>query len=105
MTITEKVVILRDMTKSEDNDKTLAAYLALAGKAVCNRCYPYDETKTEVPRRYAMDQIEIAAYLLNKRGAEGQLSHSENGISRSYEAASIPESMLKRITPYCGVVV
>jgi hypothetical protein len=104
MTITEKVTILRDMTGSEDKDATLADYLASAAKAVCNCCYPFDETKTEVPNRYAMDQIEIAAYLLNKRGAEGQLSHSENGISRSYEAASIPESMLKRITPYCGVV-
>ena len=104
MTLNEKIAILRSIVGSDDDNATYAAYLALAAKAVCNRCYPFDKTRTEVPREYEMDQIEISAYLLNRRGAEGQLSHSENGISRSYEAASIPESMLKRITPYCGVV-
>ena len=43
--------------------------------------------------------------MLNKRGAEGQTSHSENGISRSYENADIPESMLKSIIPFCGVLI
>ena len=33
--------------------------------------------------RYSYLQVEIATYLLNKRGGEGELSHSENGISRS----------------------
>ena len=54
--------------------------------------------------RYDTLQCEIAAYMLNKRGAEGQTSHSENGISRSYENADIPSSMLKVVTPHVGVI-
>jgi hypothetical protein len=58
----------------------------------------------EVPRRYGYLQCEIAAYLLNKRGAEGQTGHSENGISRSYESADVPESMLSEVIPFCKVI-
>ena len=39
-----------------------------------------------------------------KRGAEGQTQHSENGITRQYENADIPSSMLKSLTPYCGTI-
>lgn len=42
--------------------------------------------------------------MLNKRGAEGQTSHTENGVTRQYESADVPSSMLKAITPYCGVI-
>jgi len=51
-----------------------------------------------------MLQLEIATYLLNKRGAEGQTAHSENGISRSYESADVPSSMLNQIVPHCGII-
>ena len=34
-----------------------------------------------------------------KEGAEGEYSHSENGITRGYDSADYPESMLKRIVP------
>ena len=37
---------------------------------------------------------------ISKWGAEGQTSHSENGIGRGYEKASeYPESMLSEIVP------
>jgi hypothetical protein len=84
-------------------DDTLLSYLKIAGNKILNRAYPYDDTITEVPSRYGYLQCEIAAYLLNKRGAEGQLSHGENGISRTYESADVPESMLKEVIPRVGV--
>lgn len=34
-----------------------------------------------------------------KEGAEGETSHSENGISRGYDSSDYPESMLSRIVP------
>ena len=43
----------------------------------------------------------LSTYLLL---AEGQTQHSENGITRQYENADVPSSMLKAITPYCGVI-
>ena len=58
----------------------------------------------EVPEQYSYLQVEIATYLLNKRGGEGELSHSENGISRSYENGDVPESMMRQIVPMAGVL-
>lgn len=104
MTQTEKLTLLKAMVGSSDTDDVLLAYLDLAGAKIINRAYPYDSEVTEVPRRYEFLQCEIAAYLLNKRGAEGQTGHSENGISRSYESAGVPESMLGAVTPMVGVL-
>ena len=101
---TEKLTLLKAMVGSADSDDVLLAYLNIAGSKILNRAYPYGTDETEVPSRYDFLQCEIAAYLLNKRGAEGQTSHSENGISRSYESADVPESMLGAITPCVGVI-
>ena len=108
MTEVEKVSMLRVMVgqpnEGDWSDDVLTSYLTIAGRKIINRAYPYDDTVTEVPRRYGYLQCDIAAYLLNKRGAEGELSHSENGISRSYASADIPESMLSEIVPHVGVL-
>mgnify|MGYP003304238217 FL=1 len=107
MTEAEKLTMLRVMVgqanEGEWVDDTLRSYLKIAGNKILNRAYPYDDTVTEVPSRYGYLQCEIAAYLLNKRGAEGQLSHGENGISRTYESADVPESMIKEVIPRVGV--
>lgn len=104
MTDTEKLTYLRAMVGGSDTDEVLSTYLAVAGKKIIARAYPYDDTVTEVPDKYDTLQCEIAAYLLNKRGAEGQTQHTENGISRQYENADVPSSMLKVVTPHCGVI-
>ena len=108
MTEVEKLSMLRVMVGQPDegdwSDKVLKSYLEIAGRKIINRAYPYDDTVTEVPRRYGYLQCDIAAYLLNKRGAEGQVGHSENGISRSYASADVPEAMLGEVTPHVGVM-
>lgn len=104
MTETEKLAILRAMVGGSDSDEVLSVYLKIAGTKILTKAFPFDDTIEEVPKKYSTLQCEIAAYLLNKRGAEGQTSHSENGISRFYENADIPASMLRMVTPYCGVV-
>lgn len=108
MTDTDKLSILKVMVgipaESTSDDATLTVYLTLSANKVLRRAYPYDNTVTVVPAQYETLQCAIAAYLWNKRGAEGQTSHSENGISRSYESSDVPESLLSHITPYCGVI-
>ena len=104
MTEEEKLTYLRAMVGGSDADEVLSIYLTVAGKKIIARAFPYDDTVTEVPSKYDTLQCEIAAYLLNKRGAEGQTQHTENGISRQYENADIPSSMLKVVTPHCGVI-
>ena len=105
----EKLSLLRKMVglSNDDgnwSDEVLLTYLDIAGREIIRRAYPFREDINEVPNKYNTLQCEIANYLLNKRGAEGQISHSENGISRSYESGSIPESMFKSVVPYCGVI-
>ena len=108
MTEVEKLSLLRVMVgqpnEGDWSDEVLNSYLGIAGRKIINRAYPYDDTVTEVPRRYGYLQCDIAAYLLNKRGAEGETSHSENGISRSYESADVPESMLSEVISRVGVL-
>ena len=104
MTQAEKLLLLKAMVGESDTEEVLLAYLEVAGRKIINRAYPYDPEVTEVPVRYGVLQCEIAAYLLNKRGAEGQVGHSENGISRTYESADVPESLLGVISPMVGVL-
>lgn len=102
-----KLKLLRAMLESsegEDSDEVLLAYLSSAAQTIINRLYPYKDDVAEVPPKYAHKQVEIACYLLNKRGAEGEISHDENGIKRTFADADVPESMLKDIVPYCGVL-
>ena len=104
MTQAEKLTLLKAMVGESDTEEVLLAYLNIAGQKIINRAYPYGTEDPVVPTRYDYLQCEIAAYLLNKRGAEGQTGHSENGISRSYESADVPESLLGAITPMAGVI-
>ena len=104
MTQAEKLKLLKALVGESDPEEVLLAYLNIAGDKIINRAYPFSTEETEVPKRYEYLQCEIAAYLLNKRGAEGQTDHSENGISRSYESADVPESMLRAVTPMAGVI-
>lgn len=107
MTEVEKLSLLRVMVGQPNEgdwaDDVLISYLAIAGRKIINRAYPYDDTVTDVPRRYGYLQCDIANYLLNRRGAEGQLSHTENGTSRSYASADVPEAMLSEVVPHVGV--
>ena len=108
MTEVEKLSMLRVMVgqpnEGDWSDDVLISYLNIAGRKIINRAYPYDDTVVDVPRRYSYLQCDIANYLLNKRGAEGEISHGENGISRSYESADVPESMLGEVVPHVGVL-
>ena len=90
----------------ETSDATASAFLEMAKQAILNKAFPFvpeTELPAAVPNRYQNLQVEIAVYLLNKRGAEGETLHNENGINRSYESGSIPKSMLKQVVPFCGV--
>ena len=105
MTDVEKLAILRKMLDDSDtvSDDTANTYLAAAEKAVINLVYPFgDVSEKTMPEKYEYEQIEIAAYMLNKRGAEGETAHTEGGTSRTFETGDIPISLRARITPFAG---
>jgi len=72
------------------DNTVLDAYLTQANYKILNRRYPFN-TSTEkaacaMPEEYKPLWYELAATLISKRGAEGESSHNENGVSRSYRS-------------------
>lgn len=107
MTRDQKIAMLGNLVEEEiGNEAILGIYLDMAGNKILNRMYPYRENYDglEVPDRYLMVQMNIAVYLLNKRGAEGQIQHIENGIHRNYGAADVPDGMLADVVPFCQAI-
>ena len=89
----------------ENNNETELEELLESAKAVIlSRRFPFGEPPEEIESRYKDLQIRIALEMYNKVGVEGQTSHSENGVSRSYASASVSEDLLREITPKAGVV-
>ncbi len=104
MTEAEKLEMLKSMCGYEESEIVLSTYLKIAGSKILRKAYPFDNAIQTVPPEYEALQCEIALFLLNKRGDEGQTAHSENGVSRSYENADVPASMLRNVVPHCGVI-
>lgn len=107
MTIEEKLARLEALISPDKADpKLLSHLLNQAEGIVLNRRYPFGPPENAtMPARYEQVQIQIAVELFSKMGAEGQISHDENGIKRTYEAADISPSLLRRITPLAGGVM
>ena len=109
MTREQKIAYLCAMTDEpvpQSGEGILGIYLDLAGDKILNRMYPFkdDYTGLEVPDRYAMIQLNIACYLYEKRGAEGEIQHIENGIHRNYGSSDVPDGMLKDVYPFAQAI-
>lgn len=104
MTDAEKIKSLSiRISPDTASDDVLNDTLAIAGALILNKMYPFGyPADIVVPACYEQIQIQLAVELYSKRGAEGQTSHSENGISRSW-----PEKnrLLAQIMPHCGSVM
>jgi hypothetical protein len=86
------------------SDEELEDILESAKAVILSRRFPFGDYPEDIEPRYKDLQIRIAVEMFNKRGAEGETSHSENGISRSYASANVSEDLLREITPKAGVV-
>lgn len=93
---------LKTSIPDENNDQLLQELLNRAEDAIKQK----RRTPQELPMesQFASLQIEIAVFLYNKLGAEGEKTHTENGVARTYENAYIPASMLNTVIPL-GVVL
>ena len=77
-----------------ESDLLLQLLLDNAGEIIC------DIRNTDVVEpKYLGVQVSMAVEMYNKRGAEGQTGHSENGISRSYERGDISDAIMSKVTP------
>ena len=86
-------------------DDLVSSYLDMAQSAVINHLFPYkrDAKWVDVPEKHHVATCEIAVYLINRRGAEGETQHIESGVSRTYQTASIPSGFFAGMAPFVGV--
>ena len=77
-----------------------------AERAILTRRYPFGyEDDQIVENRFYDIWIEASVYLYNRLGVEGQKYHKEAEVSRGYDEAYIPESLLRGITLKGGIPI
>lgn len=92
MTALERFKMIAGVT-DDTQDALIAALLSDAADAVC------DYTgRGEVPARLVSVQVQLAVIAYNKRGAEGESSRSEGGVSQSFDG--LPPELLARLKNY-----
>ena len=107
MTSEQKIEKLKVLISPDTASDELLLYLLEQSEGIIlNRRYPFGSPEgATLSPLYEQIQLRIAVELFTKMGAEGQLSHSENGVSRSWEAGDVSPSLLKQIIPVCGSVM
>ena len=106
MTAEEKLAYLKKMSVHEKDENVLASFLALAEEKATTKVFPFGEPKNAAAVMHRYDKVicEIAVYLVNKRGAEGEKSHTESTAERVYENGGVPDSIMNKLTPFCGAI-
>lgn len=105
MAMTREEMIAQVCAMSEESDPVAVGYyLDNAAEIILNQLHPFDEDwllqeNLTVPARYLNLQMRMAVVLLNKRGADGESMHIENGVNRHYGSADIPADMRREIVP------
>lgn len=102
MTSEEKLSAVASIT-GEDDESLLGTYLALAEDAIMQRAYPIqaDRASLPFPPRYDGLHVRVAVAMWAKRGAEGEASHNENGVQRTYEDSA---KLLSEVLPHASVI-
>ena len=97
MTLAEKVTLTKNLINdSEASDSIVETYLTLAEADIRERMYPFGKENFVVPTQYEVLQCKLAARYYLRRGAEGQDSHAENGITRKYGSVN-DEDLLSEV--------
>ena len=101
MTNDEKIVQMQEMLGEEYSASLLGVYLRQAKQFILNKRFPYGEQPSEVEEKYEQLEIELAISIFNERGAEGQLTHNENGVSRHWRTK---EEIMYDVVPCASVL-
>lgn len=103
----EKLAMVKSMLEISDNseDARITVYLTAAEKEIIAWRYSHSSQKVEtVPSEYEMTQIFAVVAGYSQSGAESQLSHSENGISRSFSYPDMLHYIRANVLPICGLI-
>lgn len=108
MTADEKLFRLKVLLKITDiaQDAELSVLLDFVKDEILGWMYsgaiPTDVT--DVPPQYESTQVMACVFAYGQSGADGQLTHSENGISRSWKHEDVVEYVRSRVAPFVRVV-
>ena len=107
MTTDQKVDLIMQLLDDDSiSGAKIEAYLTLAEKAILSHRYANSTQKpTQVPEEFEHVQIQAVINGLGISGAEGQMSHSENGISRTFKYADMISYIHANVPAYVGVIV
>lgn len=102
----ERIKILAPDIISQISDERITAYLDMSRDEIISWRYSYnpDDTITDVPAEYETVQIFAVLTGLNLIGAEGEISHAENGISRTFNYAGMVEYIRSKVIPKVKIV-
>lgn len=106
MNVEEKLEMLKSILLMDDSeDERLTVYLSASEKEILAWRYSYSENApTSVPVEYEMTQIFAVISGYSQSGAENQLSHSENGISRSFKYEDMIAYIRSHVVPIVKVM-
>lgn len=105
MTLTEKITMAQTLIgDSEATDSLVSAYLEDAKLAILRRRYPFGlPDSADIEPLYEMLQVKLAVRYFLRRGGEGEITHNENGINRTYGSVN-DEDLLMCVTPFAKVI-
>lgn len=85
----------------DDCDKSVLEYEIKRAIAEINKCRRFEPTETKLyDPKYESLILPLSISAFAKIGAEGQTSHSENGVVRNYTSGGdYPQDVLKGIIP------
>lgn len=108
MTSEEKLTSLKTFLKITGavQDTELAAYLDFAKKEIIAWLYSgkTPDDVTDVPAQYEPTQVMAVVVGYSQSGAEGQLAHTENAISRQFEYSNMLAFIKSNVIPYAQVM-
>ena len=108
MTDAEKLTSIKTMLEitGTDQDTQLNAYLSLAKSEILGWLYngSTPDDVTAVPAKYEVTQIMAVVAGFSTIGAEGQTSHSENGITRQWKYDNMVAFIRAHVIPYAVVI-
>jgi hypothetical protein len=108
MTQAEKLTKLKTLLNitGTEQDATLTVFLELSKSEILAWLYSgkTPEGVTDVPAQYEPTQVMACVAGFSQGGAEGQIAHSENGISRTWKYEDMVAYIRSRVCAYVQVI-
>lgn len=105
MTDAEKISTVQTLVENDEaaTDALVTVYLSQAESSILERRYPFGIPTEYDISQYDMMQCELASRYFLRRGGQGEISHSENGVNRTYQSVN-DEDILRKVISVAKVM-